>query len=362
MNLSVKKQFLFSLMMIVAVFAALEGIARLAYRPEGKSVYDEHREIITVLGLPQLNETMEFDRDLFWRLRPNLSGHRVKGRVNWTTIDFTLSTNGLGLRSPEPSRTKPKYRVLAIGDSCTFGLGVDDGKTWPAQLELLLDESLGGGAEVINAGVPGYTAFQGRRLLEQYGLVLEPDLIIATYGFNDPEVWSSRSDVETAKLLAARRFGSMLRASRLVLLMESLLARDAGPKAEFSPGEPDSDRRARLSPEDFRENLTAIHKAGADRGIPVVFLVWPYRNQVEEGRPEPVIYQPVIHQVGRAASALVIDLVGPFIESTAAGNALFLDHVHASPAGSRLAAKTIADLMDRARSSARIFGTRPDSP
>lgn len=62
------------------------------------------------------------------------------------TRAFLVSTNPLGLRGPEPSSRGP--RVLAVGDSVTFGWGVADEEAWPARLSALL------GLEVLNAGVP----------------------------------------------------------------------------------------------------------------------------------------------------------------------------------------------------------------
>jgi hypothetical protein len=42
-----------------------------------------------------------------------------------------------------------------LGDSVTFGYGVDQTQSFPAELERLLNQS--GKYEVINAGVPGYS-------------------------------------------------------------------------------------------------------------------------------------------------------------------------------------------------------------
>ena len=49
-----------------------------------------------------------------------------------------------------PASRSPGAPILAVGDSFTYGDEVNDGQTWPAQLQLLT------GRRVLNAGVSGY--------------------------------------------------------------------------------------------------------------------------------------------------------------------------------------------------------------
>lgn len=143
---------------------------------------------------------MVFDPTLFWRLRDELRDFPVRGRMERNEIDFTVGTER-GLRrvpgADASGSSGETFDILALGDSCTFGLGVDDAETWPSQLQDLLGDIES--ARVTNAGVPGYTAYQGRRLLETRGDELKPDLVVATFGFNDVDVWGSQSDLETAR-------------------------------------------------------------------------------------------------------------------------------------------------------------------
>lgn len=62
------------------------------------------------------------------------------------TRTFLVDTNSLGLRGPEPA--PGGTRVLAVGDSVTFGWGVADDESWPARLSGEL------GVTVLNGGVP----------------------------------------------------------------------------------------------------------------------------------------------------------------------------------------------------------------
>jgi hypothetical protein len=68
---------------------------------------------------------------------------------------FTVTTGPERLRNP-PFAPQPEpgvFRILALGDSTTFGWGVAQEQAWPAQLEAAL-RARGAEVEVINAGVP----------------------------------------------------------------------------------------------------------------------------------------------------------------------------------------------------------------
>jgi len=346
MELSLGRKLLFSAIVLVLVSALLEGGARLLYKPDLDTVYDEHQKIIDVLGLPELNETMVFDPVLFWKLKPGLDGRRVRGRVKEQPVDFAVTTNSLGLRSPAPGREGTQFRVLAVGNSCTFGLGVDNEETWPSRLEEELNRTLDGVAEVVNAGVPGYTSYQGRKYLETAGLDLDPDLVIITFGFNDSEVWSSRTDVQTGRLLQMQQLGSALGRSRFYQALARLLKGRDDAAVPLTIPEGERGKQARVSPDEFRANMKAMKEMCAARHVPVIFLVWPYRNQVRDENLELIVYQPGIAMAGEETATPVISLIEPFLASE---EEPFLDHVHATPAGCRMVAEAIASILEQAR-------------
>lgn len=114
-----------------------------------------------------------------FRMKPGFRGS-VKG------VDYRI--NALGLRGGEiTAKAAGARRVLLLGDSYAFGLGVSEGEAISAQLEALLREAAGGGdaIEVINAGVPAYQTEQERLLLERTGFALQPDLVVLLWFAND---------------------------------------------------------------------------------------------------------------------------------------------------------------------------------
>lgn len=96
--------------------------------------------------------------------------------------------NGLGLRGPEVRLPKPAglRRVLVLGDSYVFGVGVDEEHAFAARLAARLARG-GARIEVVNAGVMGYSNDQQLVLLEELGARLAPDVVVLVMCDNDFE-------------------------------------------------------------------------------------------------------------------------------------------------------------------------------
>src|SRR5204863_5478399 len=60
-------------------------------------------------------------------------------------------------RPPEPG----EVRILCVGDSHTYGVGVEPDESYPAQLEQVL-QARGVPARVVNGGAPGQNSGQAR--------------------------------------------------------------------------------------------------------------------------------------------------------------------------------------------------------
>lgn len=86
-----------------------------------------------------------------------------------------------GFRGPGVPATKPSggARVLALGDSFTYGIGVQEDETYAARLQAL-DPRL----QVINAGVQGYGTAQALQLYRERG-ALDADVVLLGYFWND---------------------------------------------------------------------------------------------------------------------------------------------------------------------------------
>lgn len=96
--------------------------------------------------------------------------------------------NSLGLRGPEVTLRKPEgvVRVLVLGDSFAFGMGVEERHLFTTLLEgLLEDGSPGREFQVINLGVLGYATDQELILFQELGTRLMPDAVVLLMCDND---------------------------------------------------------------------------------------------------------------------------------------------------------------------------------
>jgi hypothetical protein len=111
------------------------------------------------------------DADLGWRPRPGASSR--DGNVNIDAAGMRRNDNPAQL----PKDTAGALRIVAIGDSFTFGDEVSDNETWPAQLERLLQQG-GVPARVFNLGTNAYGIDQAILRLARDGAPLRPDVVI----------------------------------------------------------------------------------------------------------------------------------------------------------------------------------------
>lgn len=131
---------------------------------------------------PELQQIHQTSSNYGWELIPNA--------VGVGTLGEQISINSHGFRGPEFSMSKPEgaRRIMIIGDSFTFGMGVNSEDTYAKQLESLL-KGQGKNFEVLNCGVIGYRMWQNYEVLKHKAPQLKPDLIILGVFLND--IWQA---------------------------------------------------------------------------------------------------------------------------------------------------------------------------
>lgn len=113
---------------------------------------------------------------------PNIS-------IQHTTPDYRISicTNSMGIRTDrEFTYDKPEgvFRIVVLGDSFTFGYGVEVEQTYGVVLERIIKEQ-GTSVEMINLGVSGAGTAEELIMLKNCGLRFDPDLVVVGYCCND---------------------------------------------------------------------------------------------------------------------------------------------------------------------------------
>ncbi len=161
---------------MLGTFAVLLPVAELVVRlvaPEPLPSQEMIRSFV-------LEGMYEADEEAGFRLSPNYSG--TLERAGHVT---EFSTNSLGLRNDELGE-KAAPRILALGDSFTFGFGVGQDETWASLLgEALEARSAGAEFVSINGGVNGYGTDAALAQLRRVGPEVQPDLILLGFYSND---------------------------------------------------------------------------------------------------------------------------------------------------------------------------------
>jgi len=272
-------------------------------------------------------ETRVYDPLLFWSLRPGLRTKRV-------------ATNSLGLRGPELPAKGDEFRILSLGESTTFCGMLPYEKCYSGQLEQRLKRVHDKPLRVINAGVPGYTIFQGYQYLVHRGIELEPDVVMIYFGFNDslPVAFVATRDARAGEetlgltdreLFALRRrpgerLGAWLaQHSNFARAIASLLHTPASRSEVRQSG-----TQVRVPPEDrwyILEQLTAFCR---ERGIQLVIIV-PWYREFEA-------HAPLLRQFAAEHAVAMIDLPAHLAGTGERRPEYFSDAVHPNAAGHAL--------------------------
>jgi lysophospholipase L1-like esterase len=299
-----------------ALRLAAVGLAAVLCHAEDNPRWEFLRSNLQVF--PGTDKLFEADPKLFWRLRSNLSDVKAAERLPDREYPFSVSTDSAGRRRHRQIKD-PKSKILFLGDSCTFGIPVSDRESFPS----LVQDRLGD-AQCINAGVPGYSAFQGRVLLES--ITQQADIVVITFWPNDRSVWDQLSDPEHAELIEAERAGEF---SRLRVLR---LLRRAGPS-----------NRRRLNEEEFADQIRRLVRACVARRMRPLLLIWPAKSQMDQALT--ISHQEVLRQIAREDGVAQLDLV-PIFRSRKESS-LFADSVHATRQGYGVVADAVAPVLER---------------
>lgn len=119
-------------------------------------------------------------------------GHVHKPDSSAQLMGVPVRINSAGFRDREYSvERNDAYRIVFLGDSLTFGWGVEQEASFADVLERELGQSRP--IEIINFGTGNYNTEQQVNLFLDRGLQLEPDKVVVFYFINDAEVTPKQS-------------------------------------------------------------------------------------------------------------------------------------------------------------------------
>ena len=293
---------------------------------------------------------------------PSVHRHKASFKGRWDGTWYEINSSGLRGSELDLTFAPTEYRVVALGDSCTFGKGVIERHTWPRQLERMLELELGREWRpmVANLGVNGYSGATYERIFNEIGVSLRPNLVVVGYNLNDFPNTIRAVDELVFKQRAARRGISqdlrnfMGRFASYRWLRQTYYHiqrdRDWRDAERFARGvaEDPIDSKLWLQEKAYLESIkTSAEKVGAKMAV----FLFPYESQVYLD----VYDQTPIERLEAACDELGVPFVDLAVEfrqaaRVTAGSELFLrgDRYHPNPEGYHLVARSVMDVI-RAR-------------
>lgn len=233
--------------------------------------------------------------------RPGLASEL---RPGFTTLykGVRVEINSDGYRGPELPAPEPgKPRVALVGDSFVFGNAVE----WEDTLGVQLERELAN-AQVLNLGVPGYTAEQVAAVVELDALRLEADVVVYVFFHNDVDQPVHWEEIPPDSVIDAMH-GFPLRSALLqwASVRVKLVALEWF-GVQLAKRTPAMSRRMwrRGGEERVRAALTDMREGCAEHGARLVVAGYPHLYP-----PEHNPFRPIDRAVGELCAELGIEWV-----------------------------------------------------
>jgi lysophospholipase L1-like esterase len=302
-----------------------------------------------------------------YRVDPEVRYVLLPNQKGWVDDGF-VTTNSRGFRGREVEIPKPpgRLRIVALGDSVTFGWGVNDADTFCNQLELQLRAQRPGlDLDVVNLAVPGYWTRQEVTLLKRHLAELQPDVVLVGFYANDlPDTLDDKGSgtrieaprPEGGQVLhmnpapsswlerQARRSRAVYTASHTVKWLIHRGEGKPGSSMELDLLESRGSVELDTAWQQVSAQLEDLRASAADSGFSAGIIVLPPREQVLGLYPDSD-YQKRIRRVADQLGLFLIDPLPSLTASSSKKASLFIpyDRNHPSPAGHRLIAHAIVE-------------------
>ena len=318
---------------VLLAFALVEGLTRMLV-PDPYLAFENRIEMF-----------QEDDRTGY-KNRPNYRGY-AQGTIR-------IRTNSLGYRGGEVSKQKGPntFRIVGLGDSVMWGVGVQEENTYLRILEKKLNEQKPAGLqfETVNTAVIGFSLHQELRTMQRDGVALAPDVVLLGFVMNDfyptedPFYNLDRFHQPARHDLRRRPYVPMPPPrSYFIRWLRSTLrqvkqARNRPTVSSTSPplSWPPGSFEARSWPV-MQEHFLNLKRVVNEHGCRLLVLVFPLATQVDgdSGHPFP---QSLQEDFFRSAGLEYVDLLDAL---QGKGKIAFRDAMHLTGAGHQLVAESI---------------------
>jgi len=254
-------------------------------------------------------------------------------------------------RGPEVAVEKPAgtLRVICFGDSNTDG--PLEGGAWPEPLGALLAGDAAHPIEVLNAGVTGYSSYQGAARARRDVPVYRPDLVLVSFGWNDAANAIGGDDAAFAAAAGLRDVSPTRVALRRLLFRYDavLVAARLTMRPAPEPARASAAVTPRVTVDDYARHLTAMVRQARDSGARVAILTRPHRDGAAV-LAATAGWRRHVPEYNARARRVAADLRVPLIDAQrhfdGRGEA-FADESHLTRAGHQELARLVRDTLRR---------------
>ncbi len=249
--------------------------------------------------------------------------------------EFPYNKFGLKGELNKIKKEKHEIRIFFLGDSNTEG---EDLHSYPYLLQKKFEKNKRDNIKVINAGVTGYTSFQGLLRFKHYILKFSPDILFLSFGWNDPSTFFYGYDKSRKIPLILLNFYDIFKNYASVKFFVSQKIKLSTKKG--------IDDLERVSPEDYRKNILEFIKICKKTRIKIILLTRPSRIKFlkngKDFRKNVPIYNDILRDISKNENIPLIDLENVFnrIEDK---ESYFIDDCHNNFKGYELISEILYD-------------------
>lgn len=294
---------LMNVTLLLILFVIIEGLFMILINQT--TVHDTtiKDDLFFILDSPDYEENKEF----LFKLKPDRTFSWDYPAIHQTDIGGWRKSISDTPRIKDSNET---LRIIILGDSSSFGLGVPFDKTYGETLKRIIENTSSKKVTIYNLAVPGFTSFQIKKVLENKISIIKPHVVIAYVGANDPAPVLEFSDQEyydyinkkeslTKKILMKSniyRFSKIFKQNKKISVVEESINELPNDIDWFSLSLPDIIiemensnlsqykffHKTRVSNAEFRKNIQFITKLSEKHKAKTIYIpnLWNSGNKL----------------------------------------------------------------------------------
>lgn len=208
-----------------------------------------------------------------------------KSTFNGMVLEGEVYSLGLRENTSYPLNTD-KYRILAVGDSFTYGFKLTNESSWPELTEDFLVKAGWNNIEILNSGRPGTDTHFQSEFFKKYTSQYNPDMVVIGFIINDcTTLCSSCGTVELKETIdKINRYKRNPYASRLLTTLQLVYYKNILSKMtihDYFESYEDDSKEFRLC----REAFLNFKKLSEEMNFKLIVFIYPMLYELNEGHP-----------------------------------------------------------------------------